>query len=210
VAFFTGWLATQDHAEKFRGFVSSLSRINPGLKLGPIVEAHDDEAEADRRTREVLRAHPRLKALYISTSNSMPVLRAAARMGRLAGLTVVTTDLFPELAEMIRTGEVAATVYQRPLSQGRIALQALYQFLHGGRTPAAHQRVAPHLVMSSNLDLVLERLAGHPAAAAGDQSPPSLNVTPTVARQKLKSDSPRSSRSTSSSSPGSSSWSERK
>jgi LacI family transcriptional regulator len=159
VAFFTGWLSTQDHGEKFRGFLSSVSRINPGVVLGPIVEAHDDEAEADRRAREVLRAHPNLAGLYISTSNSMPVLRAAELEGRLAGLTVVATDLFPELAELIRAGRVAATVYQRPITQGRIAMQALFQFLQSGRMPAARQRVAPHLVMSSNLDLVLQRLS---------------------------------------------------
>jgi LacI family transcriptional regulator len=118
----------------------------------------------------VLRAHPKLAGLYISTSNSMPVLRAAEREGRLAGLTVVATDLFPELADLIRAGRVAATVYQRPITQGRVALQALCQFIQTGRVPAVRQRVAPHLVMSSNLDLVLERLStdggGLPATAA--------------------------------------------
>jgi LacI family transcriptional regulator len=76
VGFFTGWLGTQDHAQKFHGFVSSVSRINPALTLGPIVEARDEE-EAERRAREVLLAYPRLKGLYISTSNSMPIVRAA-------------------------------------------------------------------------------------------------------------------------------------
>ena len=45
VGFFTGWLATQDHADKLRGFVSSLSATSPALTLGPIIEAHDDERE---------------------------------------------------------------------------------------------------------------------------------------------------------------------
>jgi LacI family transcriptional regulator len=158
VAFFTGWLATQDHADKLRGFVSSLSTTSPGLTLGPIVEAHEDEREGHRRTREVLAAHPHLKGIYISTVNSLPVLRAAEQEGRLAGLTVVTTDLFPELVDWIRGGKVAATVYQRPLTQGRLALQALYQFLHYRKRVSPRQRVVPYLVMRSNLDLVLERL----------------------------------------------------
>jgi LacI family transcriptional regulator len=157
VGFFTGWLATQDHADKLRGFVSSLSAS--GHTVGPIVEAHEDEREGHRRTREALRAHPNLKGIYISTANSMPVLRAAEREGRLAGLTVVTTDLFPELADWIRAGKVAATVYQRPLTQGRVALEALYQHL-SHRTPLPpYQRVVPYLVMRSNLDVVLDRLS---------------------------------------------------
>jgi LacI family transcriptional regulator len=158
VAFVTGWLATQDHADKLRGFVSSLSTTSPGLAIGPIIEAHDDEREAHRRTREMLRAHPTLKGIYVSTVNSLPVLRAAEQEGRLAGLTVVTTDLFPELVDWLRSGKVAATVYQRPLNQGRIALQSLYQYLHHRRKPPARQRVVPYVVMRSNLDLILERL----------------------------------------------------
>ena len=64
--------------------------------------------------------------------NSLPVIHAAEQEGRLPGLTVITTDLFPELVERIRAGIIAATVYQRPLSQGRLALQALYSFLLNG------------------------------------------------------------------------------
>jgi LacI family transcriptional regulator len=60
--------------------------------------------------------------------------------------------------DWIRAGRVAATVYQRPVNQGRLALQALYQFLLNGTRPADRLRVVPHIVMRSNLDLFLERL----------------------------------------------------
>jgi LacI family transcriptional regulator len=163
VGFFTGWLGTQDHADKLRGFVTSLAAVNPALKLGPIVEAHEDASEARQRMRAVLKAHPKLKGLYISTSNSLPVLREAERQGRLIGLTVVATDVFPELVEWIRTGKVAATVEQRPLGQGYVALRLLYHFLHSRQRPPATQRVVPDVVMGSNLDVVLERRS---AAAA--------------------------------------------
>jgi LacI family transcriptional regulator len=162
VAFFTGWLSMQDHAEKLRGFESSLATAGGALRLGPIVEAHDHEGEAHQRALSVLRAHPDLTSIYVSTVNSLPVLRAAEQEGRLPGLTVVTTDLFPELVERIRAGTIAATVYQRPLSQGRLALQALYQFLLNGSCPAARIRVVPHLVMRSNLDLFLDILPVDP------------------------------------------------
>jgi LacI family transcriptional regulator len=157
VGFVTGWRATPDHADRLRGFVTSLSAVNPALKLGPIVEADDDEREAQRQTRVMLLARPRLKGLYISTSNSLPVLRAAEREGRLAGLRVVATDLFPELVDWIRAGKVAATVDQRPLAQGHVAIRSLYQFLQNRQRPPDIQRIVPDVVMGSNLDLVLER-----------------------------------------------------
>lgn len=146
VAFFTGWLSTQDHADKLRGFESSLAAAGRTLQLGPVVEAHDDEGEAHRRALAVLREHADLTSIYVSTVNSLPVLRAAEEEGRLPGLIVVTTDLFPELVERIRAGTIAATVYQRPLSQGRLALQALYQFLLNGVCPPTRIHVVPHLV----------------------------------------------------------------
>jgi LacI family transcriptional regulator, galactose operon repressor len=164
VAFFTGWLSMQEHAEKLRGFESSLATAGGALRLGPIVEAHDDEGEAHRHALAVLRAHPDLTSIYVSTVNSLPVLRAAEHEGRLPRLTVVTTDLFPELVDRIRAGTIAATVYQRPLSQGRLALQALYQFLLNGVCPSARIHVVPHLVMRSNLDLFLEILPVSPEA----------------------------------------------
>jgi LacI family transcriptional regulator len=157
VGVFSSLPAAPDHAEKLRGFVTRLSAVNPALQLGPIVEAPDDEAEAQRQTRAVLRAHPKLKGLYLSTSHSLPVLRAAERDRRLAGLRVVATDLFPGLVDWIRTGKVAATVDQRPLTQGHVAIRLLYQFLQNRQRPPATQRIVPDVVMGSTLDLVLER-----------------------------------------------------
>lgn len=170
VAFFTGWLGTQDHAEKRRGFEASVAACGGGLRMAAVVEAHDDEEEGDRRTRELLRAQPGLKGIYVSTVNSLPVLRAVERAGRLGELTIVTTDLFAELVPWVRAGHVVATVYQRPISQGRLALQAISQYLLERQAPPPRIHVAPHLVMRSNLDLFVDRLriggAAAPAAVA--------------------------------------------
>jgi len=192
VAFFTGWLATQDHADKLHGFESSLASVASSLRLGPVVEAHDDEREGHRRAIGVLRAHPNLKGLYVSTVNSLPVLRAAEEEGRLDGLTVVTTDLFPELVDWIRSGRVAATVYQRPVSQGRLALQALYQFLLNGTRPPSRVSVVPHVVMRSNLNLFLERLrvdleAQPSEPAAAERAAPARRLAPRAATARAAS-----------------------
>lgn len=158
VAFFTGWLATQDHADKLRGFEASLQALGARLHVAGVVEAHDDEREGHQHALRLLRAKPDLKGLYVSTVNSLPVLRAAEELGRLNDLTIITTDLFPGLVDWVRTGRVAATVYQRPISQGRLALRALYEFIVNGTCPPSRINVVPHLVMRSNLDFFLERL----------------------------------------------------
>ena len=158
IAFFTGWLGTQDHADKLRGFEANLRAGPGGVSLAAVVEAHDEERVGYRRALNILKANPRLKGIYVSTVNSEPVLDAVREMGRQHDLIVVTTDLFPALVSWIRAGSVAATIYQRPLSQGREALRAMRDFLVDGTYPSPRIKVVPHVVMRSNLDLILERL----------------------------------------------------
>ena len=152
-------LGSRAHTEQVRGFGTSLSMLSSRVKLAAVVESHADERETHRRVRDLLHAHPRLKGLYVSASHALPVLRSAGHEGRLADLTVVATDLSPELLPWIRSGKVAATIYQRPLTQGQIAIQLLYRYLQTRvlSTPL-RQIVAPYAVMNSNLNIVLQRL----------------------------------------------------
>lgn len=158
VAFFTGWLGTQDHADKLRGFETSLRPGPGGTRLAAVVEAHDEERAGYRRARKLLTDQPSLKAIYVSTVNSVPVLEAVRQAGRLNDIVLVTTDLFPALVPWIRDGSVAATVYQRPVTQGRHALRALRDYLIDGTRPSPRIKLLPHLLMRSNVDVFLERL----------------------------------------------------
>ena len=60
---------------------SSLRSADASPRLGPVVEAHDDENEGYHRAVAVLRAHAELRGIYVSTVNSLPVLRAAEQEG---------------------------------------------------------------------------------------------------------------------------------
>ena len=58
---------------------------------------------------------------------------AARDANLLDRLTIITTDLFPDLVPHIRSGAVAATIYQRPRAQGQMAFRMLHEFLAEGR-----------------------------------------------------------------------------
>jgi LacI family transcriptional regulator len=152
----TGSLATEDHADKLEGFRSTM-QIRASLDIARIVEAHDDQKLAYAETKALLAENPEIGGVYVSTANSLPVLQAIEESGFAGKIAVITTDLFPSLVPLIRSGRILATIHQRPLTQGRLALQALYQFLVEGRCPLPRIRVAPHIVMNSNLDLFLEQ-----------------------------------------------------
>jgi LacI family transcriptional regulator len=155
----TGLLATIDHARKLEGFESAVRDQWPRLETAGVIEAHDDEGEAYEKCRRVLSTPKKVAGVYVTTSNSVGVLRAIEDEGLGGKVTVITTDLFPNLLPYIRSGRVAATIHQRPWTQGRIAFQALHRFLVEGQAPASSIGLSPHIVMKSNVELFLDRMS---------------------------------------------------
>lgn len=165
-----GDLSTVDHSEKVRGFRSFLETAGSALRVEAVLEAYDDVEQGYHRTRDYLAEHPEIQAVYVCTANSMPVIAAMEDVGRI-GMPLVTTDLFPALAPLIRDGRILATIYQRPRAQGRMAFDALYQFLVRGTCPPVRHRVQPHLILRSNLDVFLEMLPTDSETSASAQVP---------------------------------------
>ena len=160
VATITGDLATFDHAEKLRGFAATLALLAPHLTLLPVVESHESPEEAYRQSIALLKTKARPDAIYISTANSLPVLRALEELKLLGRVQVIATDLFAELVPLIESGKILATLYQRPEAQGKTALETLIAHLSNQEEPVKAHRFAPHIILRSNLSLFASRLAG--------------------------------------------------
>jgi LacI family transcriptional regulator len=100
------------------------------------------------------------QGLYISTANSVPVLKALSEQKLLGKIQVVTTDLFHELVPLIETGQILATLYQRPYTQGKVAFESLVTYLLEEKKTFPVIRLAPHIVFRSNLPLFADRVHG--------------------------------------------------
>ena len=159
VAIVTGDLNTFDHGEKLRGFAATLATIAPHLTLMPAIESHESPREAYRGTLALLRRKTKPIGIYINTANSVPVLRAIDENGMCGRVKLITTDLFPELVPFIESGKILATLYQRPFTQGKLAFETLCRFLVEGIQPEPITRLAPHIILRSNLHLFLGRLS---------------------------------------------------
>jgi LacI family transcriptional regulator len=163
IALVSGSLATTDHAGKLEGLEAACRSWWPTLRIAHVLEAHDDEREARTTMRALLAARAGCDAVYVSTANSLPVLkeidRAVRHAGRLGATRasrsplVVTTDLFPALVPYIARGTVAATIHQRPRTQGRLAIDTLRRYLVDRIEPPSSVRLSPHVVMRANLHL---------------------------------------------------------
>lgn len=146
-----------EHAEKYSAFESTLHTFYPHLRTLKPIEDHDVEKEAYRKCRKLFDECTELAGIYVTTEASIPVLKAAEDAKLLDRLTIITTDLFPDLVSYIRSGAVIATIYQRPHAQGEMALRMLHEFLAEGGRRSHQVALAPHLVMRGNLDFFLQR-----------------------------------------------------
>ncbi len=159
VAIFTGELSTLDHAEKLRGFAATLALQAPHLTLLPVLETHDQPKEAYRQALTLMQSKGRPEGLYLSTANSMPVLKALAELRLLGEVQVVTTDLFRSLVPLIESGKVLATLHQRPYTQGKLAFENLVAHLLQERKPHSVVHLAPHVIFRSNLTLFSSQIS---------------------------------------------------
>jgi LacI family transcriptional regulator len=153
LATITGDLTTLDHAEKLRGFAANLAVFAPKLSLLPAIESHEKPDLAYRQAVTLLSRQPYPRGIYVSTANSIPVLRALEEKQLFREVQVITTDLFPELIPYIESGKVLATLYQRPFTQGKTAFELLLRYLLQGIAPEPQTRLAPHIILRSNLSL---------------------------------------------------------
>lgn len=145
-----------EHTEKYAAFETTLKSFYPNLHLLKPIEDHGIEGEAYNKCRAMFEECSDLLGVYVTTEGSIPVLKAAEDAGVLQRLTIITTDIFPALVPQIRSGAVAATIYQRPRTQGRMAFRMLYELLAEGGRPSHRVVLTPHLVMRGNLDFFLQ------------------------------------------------------
>jgi LacI family transcriptional regulator len=153
LAILTGDLLVEDHAEKLRGFTATIATVAPHLHLLPTIESHDDPDIAYHNTLQLLDRDRPPAGLYISTANSIPVLRAIQERGLLGTIKVVASDLFHEMIPMIESGAIFATLHQRPFTQGKLAFEMLTRHLIYGSQPKPITKLPPHIVLQSNLQL---------------------------------------------------------
>jgi LacI family transcriptional regulator len=152
----TGILATLDHAEKVKGFRDTFGSFCHNGELVGVIEAHDDQAQAYDKTWAALKQHPDLAGIYVTTANSLPVMRVLEDLGVAGKIVVITTDLFPELVPLIQSGRIVATMDEQPREQGRLAFESMYRFLVDNVCPPPAIRLASHIVMKSNLKSFLQ------------------------------------------------------
>ena len=101
--------------------------------------------------REAFETYPKIDGIYISSANSGPILKYLEENDLGDEVTVIASDVFPELSAYIRKGIVNATIYQDPYGQGRRAFEGLFYHIAEGRRIDSIIMSNPQIVLRSNL-----------------------------------------------------------
>lgn len=155
VAMLTGMLSVEEHRLKTKGFREGFAQDCRNGEAAAVLEAHESAAECYRKTRRLLAEFPTLAGIYVSTVNSLPVCRALHDTKRRE-VSLIATDVFPEMIRYFRQGTIRASIYQDPYLQGQTAVRLLVDhWLHNTPIPAANY-LNPALVLRTNLHLFRE------------------------------------------------------
>ena len=156
VAVVTGMLKTEDHARKVEGFSEVFPRDCLGGRIVDVIEGNDYEEETYQKTLRLLRSNKKLDGIYVSTAIVLPVCRALEETAKAGRIKVIATDLFLEAVPHLLRGTISAIIYQRPYTQGQLAVRFLMDhILNGSRLPEKYP-IAPSVVLKSNLAMFRE------------------------------------------------------
>ena len=145
---FTGFKNYRDHADKIDGFTAEMNRRQ--FRKIFVYEHFDQPETAGRGTRLALTEHPDLAAVYAATANVATICRELAAASRHP--LVIATDIYPEIKDLMRSGAIAASIYQNAPDQGRKLVELLYAALCENRTIPAQICLSPTIVLPANLD----------------------------------------------------------
>ena len=156
VAVVTGMLSTEEHRRKASGFTAGFSSDCPGGEVVAVLEGHESEEESYEKTSQLLEREPQIRGIYVSTVNCLPVCRALRKHGLEGVVTLITTDVFPQMVASLRDGTICASIYQNPYLQGQTAMRILLDHLLNGATIPSTSLISPTLALRSNLHVFRE------------------------------------------------------
>ena len=166
-------LSIREQAIKYESFVETIRALHPAFRVEAPIADQDLYQRSYDECAALIRRCPDLVGIYVTTENSLPVIAALRDAGLVGKVTLITTDRLPSLVAHVRSGAVAATIVQRPRTQGRTAFRLLYEYLGDRTLEVKDVTFAPHLVMRGNLDLFLRR-----DERPGGKTSPAAETTP--------------------------------
>lgn len=136
----TGSLNMQGHCQRIKSFQKEMTACGADFDIAQIIETGDDAEVGYRRTMEVLRTHPGIDCVYITSGGVAGVCRALRTFGLAGKIPVLSFDDIPETQRLLWKGVITATICQEPFQQGYRSVRMLFEYLMDGCLPENEYR----------------------------------------------------------------------
>jgi LacI family transcriptional regulator len=129
-----GFHMFEAHQERLAGFQSVIENYSD-IKVISIEEDLDDNVVAYDKTSQILERFPDLDGIYIVGAGIDGVGKAVKKFGRASKTKIVCNDLVPETVTLLQEDVIDATIFQDPVSQGKLPIKLLFDLLFDNIRP---------------------------------------------------------------------------
>lgn len=149
VAILTGNLSTAIHKSKVDGFHAFSPHAFSEIR---VYEHGDSETLAKKQIHNILSDPSRPQGIYITSAIVDSICRDI--LAHDWHPKIIATDLFEGTQQLLRDGQICATIYQDPFRQGYLSVNRLYEFI-SGRANHEDYFLIPQAIFRSNMDTIL-------------------------------------------------------
>lgn len=128
VVAFVGHLSAQNARERLKGFEDAVA--GHGIKVVEVKQDQTDKSKARRNVEDTLQAMPEVDLLLGLWSYNGPAIAQAVKdAGARQRIKILCFDAEPATLEYLKTGDIDATVVQKPYYFGYLAVELLYNMV---------------------------------------------------------------------------------
>lgn len=148
LAIFAGRLEQNYLQEYLGGFRETLTHA--AQRTVDVYETEDIADAAQKFALDIIQSGKQYDGIFFASANSVPAIEVFRKHRYNA--KIIASDVFPMMSEYIRDDTVAATIYQNPEKQARLAVMQMYQHLVQHDAMLKTVKIRPQLVLAGNLE----------------------------------------------------------
>lgn len=121
--------------QRRQAFESYLPRCWQGVRIAGIEEIQETAEAAYQGAAALLNRCPDIHALFITCGCVPDICRAVQDKGLSGKLAVICYEKYPAIKELVHNGQVACTISGDLVTQGRLAMRLLFEYIIYDRKP---------------------------------------------------------------------------
>lgn len=133
----------QNHQERTDGFADTIAAEYPGMNIVAVKNGKGDQLFSRQAAEEILRDYPGISGIFATEANGgIGVAEAVREYGAASGPKIISFDTDKGTLDLVKSGDIAATMAQGTWNMGYWSLQFLFSLKHdpgGAQNPGSRQ-----------------------------------------------------------------------